>query len=204
MPDAPVKLEPNLQYALGPASLLSFESIYLNRNFRRRFFVEQINESPSHQLRAKTQISVFGKRVVLPAAAHLDRFAAPDSGGAVEVKKIAAAIARSLLDDKVTIEHDRLQTREQIVRTIDVGPTHLRAADDGIREVVHQLAQKVRPRHKVGIEDRNHLALRCLHAVLQSACFESRAIVAVDVVNIETVASIPLDRRARDVYRLIR
>ena len=54
IPDTTVELEPNLQHAFGPAALLCFEGINLHRNFRRRFFVQQINKSPAHQLRAKT------------------------------------------------------------------------------------------------------------------------------------------------------
>src|SRR5437868_36019 len=111
VPDAPVQLEPNLQDAFGPTTLLCFEGVDLDRNFRRRFFVEQVNETPTHQLRAETQIGIFGERVVLPAAAQLDRFAPPDAGSAVEVEKVSCAIARGLLDHKMPVEHDRLQTR---------------------------------------------------------------------------------------------
>src|SRR5437764_14568026 len=80
VPDAPVQLEPNLQDAFGPATLLCFESVDLYRNFRGRFFIKQINESPTHQLRAETEISVFGERVTLPATAQLDRLAPADAG----------------------------------------------------------------------------------------------------------------------------
>src|SRR5205807_7538553 len=124
-------------------------------NLRVRFFVQEIHESPAHQLRAETQIRVFGERVMLPAAAHLDRVAPPDTGSAVEVEKVAAAIARRLLNNEMSIKHDRLQTRQQVVGTVDMGPAHLCAADDRIGEVIDQLAQKIRLRHKVGIENRD-------------------------------------------------
>src|SRR6185503_2372065 len=108
-PDARIKFETNLHHTLGPTSLLCLECIYLNWNFRGRFLVEQVNKLPSHQLRAETQIGVFSKRVVLPAAAHLDRLSPPDSGGAVEVEKAAGAIACGLFDEEVAVEQDRLQ-----------------------------------------------------------------------------------------------
>ena len=104
----------------GPTPLLRLESINLNRNLRRRFLVKQVNKFPTHQLRAKTEVRIFGQRVVLPATAHRYRGAAPNAGRAVEVEKSAGAIARRLFDDEVTVEHDRLQTSQQIVIAVDV------------------------------------------------------------------------------------
>src|SRR5713226_4904354 len=202
-PDSSVQLEPNLQHALGPTPLLRFEGVNVDRNFRRGFFVQQIDKPPAHQLRAKAQVRVFGERVVLPAAAHLNRFAPPDSRGAVEIKKVAAPVARRLFDHKMTVEHDRLQPSQKVVRTVDVRPAHLRAADNRVGEVMDQLAQEIRLGHKVGIEDRNQIAFRRLHAMLQRARFESRAIVAMKVMNIETGPRVSIDRRARDVDCLV-
>ena len=82
-------------------------------------------------------------------------------------------------------------------------PAHLRTTHNWISEVMNQLAQEIRLRHKVGIKDRNQFALRALHSVFQSAGFESGAIVAMNVVNVETLRRIILDRRARDIHRLV-
>src|SRR5207249_4933614 len=120
VPDAPIELEPDLQYSFGPTTLLRFEGINLDGNLSRRFFVEQIDETPAHQLGTETQIGIFGQRVVLPAATQLDRFAPPNAGRSVEVEKISGAIARRLFDHEMAVEHDRLQPGQQIVRTIDV------------------------------------------------------------------------------------
>ena len=197
-PDARVKFEPNLHHALGPTSLLRLESVDLDRNLRRRFFVEQVNELPAHQLRAETQIGVFSQRVVLPAAAHLDRLATPDAGSAVEVEKAAGAIARGLFDDEMTVEHDRLQARQQVVIAVDVRPAHLRATDHRIGEEVDQLAQAIGLGNEVGVEDREQLALGKLVAVLERAGFETGAIGAMDVVNVETLRRILRDDRFGD------
>ena len=97
---------------------------------------------------------------MLPATAHLDRLAAPDAGGAVEVEKAAGAIARGLFDDEMTVEHDRLQTRQQIVFAVDVRPAHLRATNQRIGEEVDELAQAVRLGNEVGVEDREQFAFR--------------------------------------------
>src|SRR2546423_9518497 len=140
---------------------------------------------------------------MLPAAAQLERLAPPDAGRAVEVEKISGAIARRLLNHKMAVEHDRLQAGQQIVRAVDVGPTHLRTTHNRIAEVMNKLAQKIRFRNKVRIEDRDQFALRGLHSVFQSAGFESGAIVATNIMNIETLRRIILDSRARDIHRLV-
>ena len=140
---------------------------------------------------------------MLPTAAHLDRLASPDSCRAVEVEETSAAIARGLLDHKMPVQHDRLQTCQQIVRTVDVGPTHLGAADSSVGEVMDELAQEIRLRHKIGVEDRNQLALRRLHPILQRARFKAGAIVAMKVRNVETCARVVLDRRPRNVHGFV-
>ena len=175
-PDAGIKFQTHLHHAFGPTSLLRFESVDLNRDLRRRFFVEQVNKLPTHQLRAETQVSIFSQRVVLPATAHLDRLTTPDSGSAVEVEESARAIACGLFDDEVTVEHDGLQTRQKIVLAVDVRPAHLRAADHRIGEEVDELAQAVGLGNEVGIEDCEQFALGKLVSVLERAGFEASAI----------------------------
>ena len=141
---------------------------------------------------------------MLPAAAHLDRFAPPDAGRAVEVEKIAAAIAGGLLNHEMPVEHDCLQARQQIVGTVDVGPAHLGATHNWVGEVVDQLAQKIRLRHKVGVKNRNQISLRGLHPVLKRAGFEAGAVVAMDVMNVETLRRVSFNCSARDAHRLVR
>src|SRR5882757_4077417 len=101
MPDARIEFDADLHHALGPAPLLRFEGVDLHWNFRGRFFIEQVDKFPAHQLRTKTQVGIFSECVVLPAAAHVDGFTPPDAGGTVEVKKTAAAIASRLLNHKM-------------------------------------------------------------------------------------------------------
>src|SRR5260370_42416355 len=91
---------------------------------------------------------------MLPAAAHLDCFPPPDSGSAIEVEKIPRPIPGGLLDHKVAIEHDRLQAGPKVVRTIDVRPAHLRAANDRISEMGNKLAHENGLGHKGSIEKR--------------------------------------------------
>src|SRR5437762_5008399 len=186
VPDAAVQFEPDLQHTFGSTALLGFEGIDLDRNCCRRFFIQQVNKAPAHQLRAETQVRVFSQRVVLPAAAQLDRFAAPDPGGAVKVEEVSGAITRRLLNYKVAVEHDGLQTSQEVVRPVNVPPTHLRTTDCRVSEVMHQLAEEIRFRHKVSVKDRNQFTAGRLHSIFQSAGLEPGAVVAMNVMNIES------------------
>src|SRR6266566_8440009 len=115
MPDAGIQLDAYLHHALGPAPLLRLEGVNLHGNFRRSFFIQKVNELPAHQLRAETEIGVLGKGVMLPATAHVNRGAPPDAGRAVEIEEAAGAIARRLLDNEMSVQHDRLQASQQVV-----------------------------------------------------------------------------------------
>ena len=95
---------------------------------------------------------------MLPAARPLDGFAPPHPGGAVEVEEPAAAIARGLLDDKVAVEHDRLNFCKQRVVGVDVAPAHLHHADALIREIIDHAAYAVGARRKVRVKDQDKLA----------------------------------------------
>src|ERR1700682_1056403 len=136
MPDARIEFDAYLHDALGPTALLRFEGIDLHRNFRGCFFIQQVDKFPAHQLRAKTQVRVFSQSIVLPAAAHIDRVAPPDTSSTVEVEETTGAIACGLLDYEVAVEHDRLQASQKIVFTVDMRPAHLRTTDQRIGEEV--------------------------------------------------------------------
>src|SRR2546430_14864655 len=92
------------------------------------------------------------------------------------------------------MEHIYRKAYHKNPRAVDVGPAHLRTAYDWIGKVMNQLAQEIGLRHKVRIEDGDQFALRALHSIFQSAGFESGAIVAMDVMNIETLRGIKIGR----------
>src|SRR5437762_497070 len=68
MPHPPKQFYSDLNDALGPSTLLRLESVYLDRKLRGHVIVGKINKVPAHQLGAIGEVSVLGKRVVLPAA----------------------------------------------------------------------------------------------------------------------------------------
>src|SRR6266446_1003669 len=90
-----------LHQALGPARLLCFEAVHIDGKFAGTFHVREIEKLPAFELCAIGKIRVFGQRVVLPAAGGIDRGAAPDSGGAVEIEERATARAAAVFYDKV-------------------------------------------------------------------------------------------------------
>ena len=108
------------------------------------------------------------------------------------------AIARGLFDDEVTVEHDRLQARQQVVVAVDVRPAHLRATNHRIGKEVDQLAQAIGLGNEVGVEDREQFAFGRLVSVLERAGFEAGAIRAMDVVNVKTLRRIFRDDRFGD------
>ena len=93
-----------LHQALGPARLLCFEAVHIDGKFTGTFHVREIEKLPAFELRAIGKISVFGQGVVLPTARGIDRGAAPDSGGAVEIEERATARAAAVFYDKVAVE----------------------------------------------------------------------------------------------------
>src|SRR5205823_1991769 len=100
-----------LDGSLRPPVLLTLERVHLDRYFGRRDEVGQEHEPPAAQLRAVTEVEILGERVVLPAAGVLDRRAAPDTRGAVEIEEAAAAVAAAVLQHEMPVEQDGLNFR---------------------------------------------------------------------------------------------
>src|SRR5215510_4753201 len=75
-------------------------------------------------------------------------------------------------------------------------PAHLRTANRRIRKVINELAQKVRPGHKVSVENCNQFAFSTFQAILERARFKTCSVVAMNVVNVETGTGVSAYRRA--------
>src|SRR5436190_4481620 len=107
-PNARQQFLARLNRSLGPAMLLRFETIHVDRQLGRRHHVREKNKFPANELRAIAKIEIFAKRVVLPAPGFFDARFPPQPGGPVEIKETHAAAARRLLEHKVTIQKHRL------------------------------------------------------------------------------------------------
>src|SRR5579859_3754305 len=197
----------SLHQAFGPASLLRFETVHIDRQLGSAFDLRKIEKLPALELRAIGKIRVFGERVVLPAAGFLDCLAAPDAGGAIEIEKSAAAGARAVLDDEVAVEEDRFHLGEERVIAVEVGPASLDHSDfgavGGIDEIRNGAAKKVRSGNEVCVEDGDEFASRGLEAVLEGTSFITFAIGAVEVDDGHTLRGVALDAGAGDLASFV-
>ena len=201
--DGAEELARRLHRALGPTVLLALVGVDLGRQLGRHHQVGKVEELPAGQLGAVGEVEVFGQGVVRPAAGLVDRLPAPDPGGAVEVEKTAAALARGVLDHKMAVEKDRLSAGQQRIVSVDVTPAGLHHADLGIHEMGHAPAQELGTRNKIGIEDGDQLASRRLETGGQGAGLEARPIVAMQVVDVEAFLALALDQRGDQLDGLV-
>src|SRR5207302_3620607 len=106
-----------LDKALGPPRLLGLESCHLNGKLSRTLHVLQVNEFPTFELRAIREISILGKRIVLPPSSFLDSAASPDASRSIEVKKNIAARAPRMLQHKMAVSKIALTSgRKELLR----------------------------------------------------------------------------------------
>ena len=102
----------SLHCTLRPAELLGAEGADVLGELGGRHDVLAVDEAPAGHLRAVREIEILGQRVVLPAAALGDGGLAPHAAGAGEVEEPTRCVARAVLDEVVTVEHERLHAGE--------------------------------------------------------------------------------------------
>src|SRR5205814_648894 len=132
-----------LHQALGPAGLLGFEAVHVDRKLAGAFNVWQVEKFPAFELRAIREVSVFGKGVVLPAAGGINCSATPDTGSTVEIKKSATAGTGAVLDDEMAVQKNGFDLRQERVIAIEIGPARLRHADFGILKIRNGPAEEI-------------------------------------------------------------
>jgi len=155
----PEQSQGGLDAPLRPTSLLSLEGTDLGRQFRRDDDVGQILYPPAAELSAVAEVKVLSQRVPLPAAGVLNAGPPPDASGAIKVDEQAGPAPRRLLDDKVTVHPQRLDLGEERVVPVEMTPTGLDTADDGVGKVGHDPPQKVWWGEKIGIKDGDQFPL---------------------------------------------
>ena len=173
------ELPARLDGPLRPAVLLGLEGVHLDRQFGRNDDVRQEVELPPAELGAVAEIEILGQRVVLPAAAVLNRRPPPDARGAIEVEEVAGPIPSAVLEHEVRVEQDRLNLREQRVVGVDMAPARLHHGHLRIDEVMDGLVQELARRNEVRVEDGDELALRELHPGFERARLVAGPILAV-------------------------
>ena len=148
-----------LDRTFRPAMLLRLEAVHVHRQLRRRDDVGKEDKFPARELRAVTQIQILRQRVVLPAAGLFDARPPPETGRSVEIEKAAAAAARGLFEQEMAIEKHRLHPREQRVAAIQMAPARLDHPHLRIGKEIDRLAQQIRRRNKIRIENTDEFAL---------------------------------------------
>ena len=104
----------------------------------------------------------------------------------------------------MAVEQDRLDLRQQRVVLIDVAPARLDHADLGVGEVRHQTHQEIAGREEIGVENRDELAAGDLEAGLERAGLEPGPVATVDVLDVNSLRSQPVDRQFGDAARHVR
>src|SRR5205814_4025972 len=136
-----------------PTMLLGLEAIHIDRKFRRGHNVGKENKFPPRQLRAITQIQILRQRVVLPAARLFNARFSPEPGCSVEVEKATTARTRGLFEDEMAVKKHRLHPGEQGIAAIQMAPARLNHPHLRIGKEIDRLAQQMRRRNKIGIEN---------------------------------------------------
>src|SRR4029434_5211181 len=134
--------------------LLGLKAIDVDGKFGRHDGLRQVNKPPAFHLRSVAEVEVFSQRVVLPASRIRYAGFAPNTGGAVEVKKPSAATAGGLLEEEVPVEEERLHLGEQGIVAVQMAPAHLHHADARVGEVIDGAPQRVRRRHEISVKNK--------------------------------------------------
>src|SRR6266487_6358158 len=123
---------------------------------------------------------------MLPAARLFNARFSPEPGRSVEVEKATAARARGLFEHEMAVEKHRLHPGEQGIAAIQMAPARLNHPHFWVGKEIDCLAQQMRWRNKIGIENADVFSARGSQASLQCAGFEAGAIDPMNQLDIET------------------
>ena len=128
-----------LRRTFRPAVLLRLKRRHFDWQLGGRDNLRQEQKPPAFDLGPVTQVQVFGERIRLPAPGRFNARPAPDTAGPVEIEKSTGPGARSLLDQKMRIEQDGLDAREQGERLVQMAPAGLQHANPRIGKIMNRL-----------------------------------------------------------------
>src|SRR5437764_15385168 len=110
---------------------------------------------------------------MLPAAGIFDGLAAQHSRSPVEVEEIAGPRSRSMFQDEMAVKEERFHLGKKVEIAIEIAPPGLHDSDSRVREMVNRPEEKLRRRHKIGVEYGDELAVGCRQTLLQRASLEA-------------------------------
>src|SRR5438552_8918211 len=123
---------------------------------------------------------------MLPAARLFNARFSPESGRSVEVEKATTARARGLFEHEMAVEKHRLHPGEQGIAAIQMAPARLNHPNFRVGKEIDCLAQQMRRRNEIGIENTYEFSARGSQTSLQGARFEADAIDPMNQFDIET------------------
>ena len=133
-PYARKKKTRGLDAALGPTLLLDLDGAHIGRQLAGHLDAGGEYEAPPGELSPIAQIQVFCQRLGPPTAGRLYALAPPHPGRPVRVEEQPRAEASLMLDPEVSVQQERLCTREPVVALVQVAPRRLHHADVRIGE----------------------------------------------------------------------
>ena len=189
--------------ALHPAVLLAFKAVHLGGQLGGAAQFFQVLDTPALQLRADTEVEVFGERIGFPAARVGDGGPSPHPRRAVELQQVVARLAALLLHREMHIELERLQARDEAVIFVDVLPARLHHAHLFVPKMGDSAAQKIEPGQKIGVENGDELAACLRGGRLECPGLVARAVGAVVQADIEAPGAIRGHLGARHCHGLV-
>src|SRR4029077_8343092 len=167
--------------------LLRLKAVHIDRKFGGHDHIGKVNKLPAFQLCTVAEIEIFGERVMLPASGIGNARLSPDACGSIKIEKPPAAAAGGLFEEKMTIQEEGLNLRQQRVIPVQVTPSHLHHPDPGVCEVIDGAFQRVGRRDEIGVENENELAFRAVQAGCEGPGFEALSIVSMTILDVEAV-----------------
>ena len=140
---------------------------------------------------------------MLPAARVFNHRGPQDACRSVEIEKQPAAAARAVFNHKVAVQQHRFHFRQQAVIPVQITPACLHHSHPWIGEVMHCTRQKIARRNKVGVENRNQLARRRAHPLLQRPRLETVAVRSMQIFDRHARRLIIANQPLREGVRVV-
>src|SRR5262249_9398800 len=92
-----------------------------------------------------------------------------------------------MFHDEVAVQNHGFNLRQVVIVSVNVTPAGLDHPDAWVSKVVNGLRQKLGVGNEVSVENGDEFAFGDPQSRFESACFESNTIVAVQVVNVNSL-----------------
>src|SRR5690606_25460110 len=133
---------PGVNGALRPSMLCRAQSRDILWLLRRCQNARAISELIPRHLCAVRQVQIFCRGIVLPSPGRIDGFATPHAARSGEIEVATRTETRTIFDQMVSIQHQRLNLRQEIGVTVHVRPSSLDHPNSWVDEMINDVSQK--------------------------------------------------------------